>query len=196
MAIDNSIYHPWKCKEKVYKQITVVSFEFLSLFFFFYIKILFYSWKTQRERQRHREREKQAPCREPNVGLNPRIPGSHPELKADTQPLSHPGVLPWAILSLACLSSCVYDKAQFRCMVFNIILSNFLLVTVTSTSSVQFLDFSLIIKKSTSNHIFTLKRKTSSISILYFQGTPYFLKWFGGASGWLCQKSMPFLILG
>ena len=42
-----------------------------------------------RERQRHRQREKQAPCGEPNVGLDPRTPGSRPELKADTQPLSH-----------------------------------------------------------------------------------------------------------
>ena len=27
--------------------------------------------ERERERQRHRQREKQAPCREPNVGLNP-----------------------------------------------------------------------------------------------------------------------------
>ena len=55
---------------------------------------------TQREReggQRHRQREKQAPRREPNVGLDPGTPGSHSELKADTQPLSHPGI-PIAIL--------------------------------------------------------------------------------------------------
>ena len=44
------------------------------------------------ERKRHRQREKQALCREPNVGLDPRSPGSHPEPKADTQPLSHPCV--------------------------------------------------------------------------------------------------------
>ena len=37
--------------------------------------------------------EKQAPSREPDAGLNPRTPGSPPELKADTQPLSHPGAL-------------------------------------------------------------------------------------------------------
>ena len=40
---------------------------------------------THRERQRHREREKQAPCREPDmglVGLGPRSPESSPELKA------------------------------------------------------------------------------------------------------------------
>ena len=46
---------------------------------------------TKRERQRHRQRE-QAPCREPNVGFDPRTPGSHPEPKADAQPLSNPGI--------------------------------------------------------------------------------------------------------
>ena len=37
---------------------------------------------TERERQRHRQREKQAPRREPDVGLDPRSPGSCPGLKA------------------------------------------------------------------------------------------------------------------
>ena len=46
----------------------------------------------EREAQRHRQREKQAPCREPDVGLDPRTPGLHPEPKADAQQLSHPGV--------------------------------------------------------------------------------------------------------
>ena len=32
--------------------------------------------------------------REPDAGLNPRTPGSRPELKADAQPRSHPGILP------------------------------------------------------------------------------------------------------
>ena len=40
------------------------------------------------ERQIHRQREKQAPCREPNAGFNPRTPGSRPEPKADAQLLS------------------------------------------------------------------------------------------------------------
>ena len=48
-----------------------------------------------RERQRHRQREKQAPCREPDVDLNPGTPGTRPELKADAQRLSHPGTLKW-----------------------------------------------------------------------------------------------------
>ena len=50
-----------------------------------------------RDREREREAETQAegeaaPCREPDVGLDPGTLGSRPELKADAQPLSHPGV--------------------------------------------------------------------------------------------------------
>ena len=54
----------------------------ICLYFF---KILFiYSRETKREGQKHRQREeKQTPCREPKVGLDPRTPGSRPELKAD-----------------------------------------------------------------------------------------------------------------
>ena len=33
---------------------------------------------TYRERERQRQREKQAPCREPDMGLDPGSPGSHP----------------------------------------------------------------------------------------------------------------------
>ena len=47
---------------------------------------------SEREGQRHRQREKQAPCREPDVELDPRTPGSHSGLKAGTKPLSHPGI--------------------------------------------------------------------------------------------------------
>ena len=46
----------------------------------------------ERERQRHRQREKQALLREPDVGLDPRTPGSHPGPKIGTKPLSHPGI--------------------------------------------------------------------------------------------------------
>ena len=48
----------------------------------------------ERERQRHRQREeKQVPSmKEPDVGLDPRTLGSCPELKADAQLLSHPGI--------------------------------------------------------------------------------------------------------
>ena len=47
--------------------------------------------ERERGRERHRQREKQAPCREPDAGLDPRTSGSYPEPKADAQPLSHPG---------------------------------------------------------------------------------------------------------
>ena len=46
--------------------------------------------ERERERQRHRQREKQAPYREPDVGLDPRTPGSQPGPNA--QLLSHPGI--------------------------------------------------------------------------------------------------------
>ena len=47
---------------------------------------------TEEDRDRDRDRQKQTPCRKPDVGLNPETPGSRPEPKADTQPLSYPGV--------------------------------------------------------------------------------------------------------
>ena len=46
---------------------------------------------TERVRQRHRQREKQAPWREPDMGLDPETPGSCPGLKG-AKPLSHPGI--------------------------------------------------------------------------------------------------------
>ena len=48
--------------------------------------------QREREKQRHRQGEKQAPCRGPDAGLDPRTPGQYPELKADAQPLSYPGI--------------------------------------------------------------------------------------------------------
>ena len=44
---------------------------------------------SERKKQRHRQMGKQVPLKESNAGLNPR---PRPEPKADTQPLSHPGV--------------------------------------------------------------------------------------------------------
>ena len=41
------------------------------------------------ERVRDKQREKPVPHKKPHVGLDPRTPGSHPEPKADAQPLSH-----------------------------------------------------------------------------------------------------------
>ena len=47
---------------------------------------------TERGRDRGRGREKQAPCREPDTGLDPGTPGSRPEPKAGAQPLSYSGI--------------------------------------------------------------------------------------------------------
>ena len=49
-----------------------------------------------REEQRPRQREKQAPCGEPEAGLDPRIPGSRPEPEVDVQLLS-PQASPGAV---------------------------------------------------------------------------------------------------
>ena len=67
-------------------------FVFYSYFFFFFFRFYLFIYERHKESQRHRQREKQATCREPDVGLHPRPLGSHRELKADAQPLSHPGV--------------------------------------------------------------------------------------------------------
>ena len=53
-----------------------------SLFSFLRFYLFIHERHTQRERQNHRQRQKQAPCRESNMGLNPRFPGSCPGLKA------------------------------------------------------------------------------------------------------------------
>ena len=53
---------------------------------------------TERDK-RHRQREKQAPHREPDVGLHLGAPGSRPELKAAVQLLSHPGAPEVGLLS-------------------------------------------------------------------------------------------------
>ena len=56
----------------------------------FLIFYLFIHGDTEREREAETQaEEKQAPSREPDVGLEPGTTGSHPGPKADTQPLSH-----------------------------------------------------------------------------------------------------------
>ena len=52
-----------------------------ALFFFFLIRFYLFIHERERERQRHRQREKQASGRAPNVGLDPRSPGSSLGLK-------------------------------------------------------------------------------------------------------------------
>ena len=45
-------------------------------------------WEAETQAEREREADSWG---EPDVGFDPRTPGSHPELKADAQPLSHSG---------------------------------------------------------------------------------------------------------
>ena len=58
----------------------------MGKFFFFIFYLFIHERQRERERERegarHKEREKQAPCREPNVGLDPGTPGSHPGHKS------------------------------------------------------------------------------------------------------------------
>ena len=66
-----------------------------GLLFFIFFKDFIYLFmrerERERERQRYRQREKRAPCREPDMGLDPGSPGSGPGPKAGTKPPSHPG---------------------------------------------------------------------------------------------------------
>ena len=66
----------------------------------FFKKYFIYLFMRDTQKQRHRQREKQASCEEPDVGLNPRTLGSQLELKADAQPLSHPGAPKWTFRAL------------------------------------------------------------------------------------------------
>ena len=53
------------------------------LFFFFFKDFTYLFMRdTERERQTHGQREKQAPYREPDVGLDPGSPASRRRLKA------------------------------------------------------------------------------------------------------------------
>ena len=50
--------------------------------------------ERERERQRHRQREKQAPCKEPDMGLDPWTPGITPWVEGGAKLLSYPGIYP------------------------------------------------------------------------------------------------------
>ena len=64
----------------------------------------FYLFTRDTEKQGHRRREEQASCWEPDAGLDPGTPGSHPGPKAGAKPLSHPGI-PGILLSSGNMSN-------------------------------------------------------------------------------------------
>ena len=55
------------------------STQCIAIIFIFFLRFyLFMRENREGEKQRHRQREKQAPCRMPDVGLDPWTPGSGP----------------------------------------------------------------------------------------------------------------------
>ena len=65
---------PGNLENSFYLHLYIISLSFVNIIFIFL-------WEAQNERERDRQREKQAPFREPVVGLDPGSPGSHPQLK-------------------------------------------------------------------------------------------------------------------
>ena len=84
--VRRTLRHPHKVEIKTYLVKTALYLDdFLLFFSFFFLKILFIHERQrerERERQRHRRREKQAPHKEPDVGLDPGSSGSRPGPKA------------------------------------------------------------------------------------------------------------------
>ena len=67
--------------QQTFSEVVIWIDAFISFFFLrFYLFI--HERHREKERQRHRQREKQTPRREPDVGLDPGSPVSHPGLKA------------------------------------------------------------------------------------------------------------------
>ena len=74
---------------------------FLSFLSFFQDFIYLFIHERQRERQRHREREKQAPCREPEEGHDPRM-RHNPKAEGRCPTAKPPGVpSPLLLLTIA-----------------------------------------------------------------------------------------------
>ena len=66
---------------------TLVEFFFKDFIYLFMRDI-----EREREAETQAEREAGSMHREPDVGFDPRSPGSHPGPKADAKPLHHPGI--------------------------------------------------------------------------------------------------------
>ena len=70
-----------------YRKYTFIILGFLKYFFYLFMR------DTEREAERYRHGAMQGEIQAPHAGSpmwDSRTPGSCPELKADTQPLSHP----------------------------------------------------------------------------------------------------------
>ena len=62
----------------------------MTFIFIFLIDLFTHDRHRERERQRHRRREKQAPCKDPDAGLDPGTPGSLPWAKGRRQTVEPP----------------------------------------------------------------------------------------------------------
>ena len=60
----------------------VFLFHFFKDFIYLFMRDTHREREREREMHRHRQRDKQAPCREPDTGLDARSPGSHSRLQA------------------------------------------------------------------------------------------------------------------
>ena len=95
LCICPSIYNFFSSKTVTFFSVLEPNTLFYAQYFFLKDGIYLFMRNTEmceREAERHRQREKQAPCWEPDVGLDPRSPGSRPGPKAGAKPLSHPGI--------------------------------------------------------------------------------------------------------
>ena len=85
------------------------SLVFPALLIFFFLRFYFSIYERHTTgRQRHRQREKQAPRREPDVGLDPGTPGSHPEPKAEGNR--------WATQAFLCSANLVTIPSPAFCL--------------------------------------------------------------------------------
>ena len=67
-----------------------MTFQTLLKGIFFFLRFYLFMRDTQAETRA--EGGEAGSLRGPDVGLDPRTPGSRPEPKADAPPLSHPGI--------------------------------------------------------------------------------------------------------
>ena len=102
--------HSWLFKTDCKFSYLLLMNSVLLIFLRFHLSI----HKRHREKRRHRQREKQAPCREPDAGVNSRTPGSCPEPKAGAQLLSpsprHPCIIDFDVKMIIFhleLASCI-----------------------------------------------------------------------------------------
>ena len=86
---DTKTYHSGSCvgsgatQKACWHIVNLLNVCITFIYFFIFLRFyLFIETERERERQRHKQREKQASYREPDVGLDPRSPGSRPGLQA------------------------------------------------------------------------------------------------------------------